>query len=64
MPAVEPLCRPGNDEQGVAITLDLRMLVRLAGILDGEIMQAQLRLHARQQLGAGLEKPDPDHMAW
>jgi hypothetical protein len=61
--ALDPLRGAGHYEQRVAILLDLRMLVRLAGILDGEIVQAKLRLHARQQLGAGLEQADPDDMA-
>ena len=61
--ALDPLCGAGHDEQRVAILLDLRVLVRLAGILDGKIMQAELCLHPRQQLGAGLEQADPDDMA-
>ena len=60
--ALDPLRGARHDEQRVAILLDLRMLVRLAGILDGEIVQAELRLHARQQFGAGLEQADPDHV--
>src|SRR6478752_2105762 len=62
--ALDPLRGAGHDEQRVAILLDLGVLVRLAGILDGEIVQAKLRLHARQQLRAGLEQADPDDMAW
>jgi hypothetical protein len=62
--ALDPLRGAGDDEQRVAILLDFRMLVRLAGILDGEIVQTKLRLHARQQFGAGLEQADPDDMAW
>jgi hypothetical protein len=62
--ALDPLRSAGHDEQRVAILLDLRVLVRLAGILDGKIMQAELRLHPRQQLGAGLKQTDPDDMAW
>ena len=62
MRPVDRLRGAGHDEQRVAILLDLGVLVRLAGVLDGEIVQAELRLHARQQLRAGLEQADPDHM--
>ena len=34
--------------------------MRFAGILDGQIVQAELRLHPLQELGAGLEQADPD----
>ncbi len=34
--------------------------MRILGILDGEIVQAELPLHAQQQFTAGLEQPDPD----
>ena len=37
--------------------------MRLAGILDGQIMQAELRLHPLQELSAGLEQADPDDVA-
>ena len=43
--------------------LDLGVLVRLAGVLDGELMQVELRLHAPQELVAGFEEADPDDMA-
>ena len=52
-----------DDEQRVAILLDLRTLMRLAGILDGQLMQAELRLDPRQQLVARLEQADPDDVA-
>src|SRR5262249_20583137 len=37
--------------------------MRLAGILDGEIVQAELRLHALQELGARLPQSDPHDVA-
>ena len=49
-----------DDEQRLPILLDLRMLMRFAGILDGQIMQAELRLNPLQELIAGLEQADPD----
>jgi hypothetical protein len=52
-----------DDEQCVAILLDLWMLMSLAGILDGQVMQVELRLHPSQQISAWLEKADPDDVA-
>ena len=52
-----------DDEQRLAILLDLRMLMRFAGILDGQIVEAELRLHPLQKIGAGLEQADPDDVA-
>ena len=52
-----------DHEQRLAILLDLRMLMSLAGILDGQVVQAELRLHPSQQIGAGLVKADPDDVA-
>ncbi len=37
--------------------------MRLAGILDGERMQVELRLHAAEQILARLEQADPYHVA-
>ena len=59
----DQLGRAGNDEQRVAILLELRPLVRMLGILDRQVMQIELRLDAKQQLAVGLEQPDPDDMA-
>ena len=58
--AVDKLRRARNDEDPVAIELELRVVVRLAGVLDGEVVQAELRLNAAQQLVGGLVQPDPD----
>ena len=54
---VDQLRGAGDDEQRVAILLDLRPLVRMLGILDGQVMQVELRLHARQQLRSGSSRP-------
>ena len=61
---VDQLRGPRDDEQRLPVPLDLGILMRLAGILDGEIMQAELRLDALQQLGARLPQPDPHDVAW
>src|SRR6266568_6127606 len=53
-----------DDEQRFAVLLDLGVLMRLAGILDGQIMQAELRLHALQEIGARLPQPDPYDVPW
>ena len=37
--------------------------MRLARILDGQIMQAELRLHPLQELRAGLVEANPDDVA-
>ena len=52
-----------NDEQRLAVLLDLGMLVRLAGVFDGEGMQIELRLHPGQQVMTRFEQPDPNDMA-
>ena len=52
-----------DDEQRVAILLHFRPLVRAAGVLDGQVMQAELVLHALQKIVGRLEQADPDHMA-
>jgi hypothetical protein len=43
---IDQLHCPRDYEQRLAILLDLRMLMWLAGILDCQIVQAELRLHA------------------
>ena len=53
-----------HDEQAVAILLDLRPLMRVVGVLDGEIVQIELALHAGQQIVmSGSMQADPDDMA-
>ena len=52
-----------NDEERLAVLLELGMLVRLAGVLDGEGMQIELRLHPGQQVIARFEQTDPNDVA-
>ncbi len=61
--AVEKLRGARDDEDAVAVELDLRMVVRLAGVLDGEVVQAELGLDAIEELVGRLMQPDPDHVA-
>jgi hypothetical protein len=61
--ACDHLRGAGDDEQRLTILLQLRALMRLAGILDGERMQAELRLHAAEQILARLKQADPYHVA-
>src|SRR4051794_1831227 len=55
--------RARHDEERVVVLLELRPLMGVAGVLDRELVQAELRLHAGQKLVARLEEPDPHHMA-
>src|SRR5262245_43353274 len=61
---VDQLRRPRDDEQRLAVLLDLGMLMRLAGILDRQIMQSELRLYALQEVGARFPQSDPHDVAW
>ena len=61
--AVDQLGRAGDDEQRVAVLLELRPLMRVLGILDRQIVQVELPLDPQQQLAVGLEQADPDDMA-
>ena len=60
---VDDLGRSCNDEERLAILLQLGMLVCLAGVFDGEGMQIELRLHPGQQVIAWFEQTDPNHVA-
>lgn len=60
--AVDQLGGARDDEQGIAILLDLRPLVRMLGILDRQIVQMELRLYAQQKIAVRLQKSDPDDM--
>ena len=62
-PLVNDLGRSCNDEERLAILLQLGMLVRLAGVLDGEGMQIELCLHPGQQVIAWFEQTDPNDVA-
>jgi hypothetical protein len=60
---VDHLGGAGDDEQAVAVALDLGPLVRLRRIVDGELVEIELLLDD-SKLGVGrLEQPDPDEMA-
>ena len=61
--AVDQLRGAGDDEERVAILLELRALVGVLGVLDGEVVQAELALHPLQQFAARLEQADPDDVA-
>src|SRR6266478_2903789 len=52
-----------HDEQPVAILLDLRSLVGVVRVLDGEIVQLELLLYAGQERDIRFVQPDPHHMA-
>jgi hypothetical protein len=52
-----------DDEERATVLLQLRPLMRLAGILYGQRMQVELHLHAAEQLLARLQEPDPHDMA-
>ena len=52
----------GDDEQRLAVLLELGPLMGLEGILDGEFMQAELPLDLPQKIQAGLVQADPDHV--
>ena len=51
------LRRAEHDEQRVVVLLDLGPLVGRMRVLDGEIVQAELPLHARQDVRARLMPP-------
>ncbi len=52
-----------HDEERVAVVLDLGALVAALGVLDGEGMQVELRLHQLERLGVALEEGHPDEAA-
>ena len=62
-PAVDQLRGAGDDEEGVAVLLELRPLVGVLGVVDREVVQLELALDPGQQLAGRLEQADPDHVA-
>ena len=54
---------PGDNEETLAVLLELGSLVRLGRIFDGKIMKAELLLHLPQQLLLWVEQADPHDMA-
>ena len=49
-----------HHEQGVLVLLQLGALVGPVGVLDGQVVQAELALHHPQQGLVRLVQPDPD----
>ena len=49
-----------HDEQRVVVLLELRPLVGVVRVLDGEVVQVELALHLAQQLLGRLVQADPD----
>ena len=52
---------PQHDEQGLAVPLELRTLVTLERIFDGERMQPELLGNRVELLGTRAIEPDPGH---
>jgi len=52
-----------HDEQAVAILFDLRSLVGVVRVFNGEIVQLELPLHTGQERHVWFVQPDPHHMA-
>jgi hypothetical protein len=52
-----------HDEQRVAILFDLRPLVGVVRVFNGEIVQLELPLHTGQKRHVRFVQPDPHHMA-
>ena len=52
----------GNDENALAVLLQLGILVGVGGILNGQWMQIKLPLHPLQKIVTGLDQTDPDDM--
>ena len=52
----------GNDEDALAILLQLGMLVGVGGILNCQWMQIKLPLHPLQKIVTWLDQTDPDDM--
>ena len=46
-------------KSAVAVLLELRALMGVLGVLDGEVVQLELALHPQQQLAARLQQADP-----
>ena len=60
---VQHLRRARDNEQRVAVAFELGPLVRAAGVLDREVVEAELRLNPTQQRVPRLQQPDPDDVA-
>ena len=62
-PVLDHLRGARDHEQRLAVLLQLGPLVGVAGILDGELVQAEKPLQAAEERVGRFEQPDPDHMA-
>jgi hypothetical protein len=62
-PALRRLGGVRDQEQRIAIGLDLRPLVRVLRVLDGEVVQAEFLLQLVQQQVFGFVQADPDEAA-
>ena len=56
---VDPACRLQDHEEGVAVELQLRALMRLDRILDRELVEVELAAHRVELLCGGLVETDP-----
>ena len=54
------LDRVQDGEQRIAVLLDLRPLVAVARVVDGELVQAELLRHLVELVHRRLEQRDPD----
>ena len=61
--ALDQLRGARDDEQRIAILLELWPLMRMLGVLDGEVVQVKLALHPQQEFAVRLQQADPDDMA-
>lgn len=61
--ALDQLGGAGDDEERVAVLLDLGPGVGVLGVLDGEVVEVELGLDAEEQVAARLQQADPDHVA-
>ena len=57
---IVPARRAQDQEETVAVLLELGTLVRLVGVLDRQVVQAELALDGPQLLLARLEQAEPD----
>jgi hypothetical protein len=55
--------RPQDHERRFVIAFQLRSLVRVDGILDGQVVQIELLGNGVDLIGAGSQQPDPTEAA-
>ena len=56
------MSRLQDDEDVLVVVLDLRSLVRILRVLNGELVQAEQLLQAIEVAGLGLVDADPDEL--